>query len=312
MRSLTLLAAVSAIAIAAPAFAQDQTAPADTSMPAPAPMTPDAAMPADTAPQTAADPAPYAEDEPFSGLYVGAAGGYDVQGNDMDSSLLFDRDLDGRFGDTVFTSTGSNAFINSCHGQARGATAGLGCNKDRDGWAYYGRVGFDKQFGPFVVGVVGEFGKSEIRDYVSSFSSTPAAYVMQRNVKWEGGARLRAGYAANTTLFYGTGGAGYARIGHRFSTTNTLNDFDASGKRETFGLQAGGGIEQKLGRHFSVGLEYMYHSYVDDDYRVRVSQGAAPATNPFVLPPDTTGTDLKRSDDVFRWHSLRATAAFRF
>ena len=56
----------------------------------------------------------------------------------------------------------------------------------------------------------------------------------------------------------------------------------------------------------------MYHSYVDDDYRVLVTQGAAPATNPFVLPPNTAGTDLKRSDDVFRWQSIRATAAFRF
>ena len=39
---------------------------------------------------------------------------------------------------------------------------------------------------------------------------------------------------------------------------------------------------------------------------------SAPATNPFVLAPNTAGTDIRRSDDKFRWHSLRATAAFRF
>ncbi|MGK3919407.1 hypothetical protein ABI060_14310, partial [Enterococcus faecium] len=70
--------------------------------------------------------------------------------------------------------------------------------------------------------------------------------------------------------------------------------------------------EQKLGRNFSIGMEYMYHQYDDDAYRVRVTQGTAPATNPFVLAPNTTGTDLRRSDTKFRWHSLRATAAFRF
>lgn len=299
MRTIFTLLGASAIALATPAFAQDATMPADTS------------MPAATDPQVAA-PASLSEDEPFTGFYVGAAGGYDVQGNDTGSSLLVDRNLDGKFGDGLLTSTGANAFVQSCHGQARGATANLGCNKDKDGWAYYGRVGFDKQFGPFVLGAVGEFGKSEIRDSVSTFSSTPAAYVMTRKVNWEAGARLRAGYAANTTLFYGTGGAGYARIGRSFATTNTLNDFDSSGRRNQWGLQAGGGIEQKIGRNLSIGLEYLYHSYVDDDYRVLVSQGAAPATNPFVLAPNTTGTDLKRSDDVFRWHSIRATAAFRF
>ena len=34
--------------------------------------------------------------------------------------------------------------------------------------------------------------------------------------------------------------------------------------------------------------------------------------NPFVLAPNTTGTNFQRSDDKFRWHSMRATAAFRF
>ena len=46
----------------------------------------------------------------FSGIYVGAAGGYDVQPNDGGARLEFDRNLDGRFGDTVLTGTGANAF----------------------------------------------------------------------------------------------------------------------------------------------------------------------------------------------------------
>lgn len=255
-----------------------------------------------------------AEERPFEGAYVGAAGGYDVQPNDVGSSILFDRNLDGGFGDGVTTAAGANAFSTGfCNGRGRAATrAAGGCANDKDGAAYYARVGADTQRGNIVVGFVGEFGKSDITDSVTAFSTTPANYVMTREIDWEASIRGRAGYAAGTTLFYGTFGAGYARIERSFTTTNSANAFAGSGKQNQFGITGGGGVEQKLGRNFSVGLEYMYHQYQDDDYRVRVSRGTAPATNPFVLAPNTTGTDFKRSDDKFRWHSLRATAAFRF
>lgn len=250
---------------------------------------------------------------PFSGVYVGGSVGYDAQPNDVGSGILFDRNLDGVFGDTVRTAAGANAFSPGfCKGAARGNAPAAGCRNDKDGVAYYGRVGADYQRGPIVIGAVGEFGKSEINDSVSAFSTTPASYTMTRKIDWEGSARGRIGYAANTTLFYGTFGGGYARIARSFSTTNTANAFTESGKRQQFGILGGGGIEQKISPHLSFGLEYMYHQYQDGDYRVRASAGSAPATNPFILAPNTTGTDFRRSDSYFRWHSMRATAAFRF
>jgi outer membrane immunogenic protein len=56
----------------------------------------------------------------------------------------------------------------------------------------------------------------------------------------------------------------------------------------------------------------MYHQYRDDDFRVRA---AGPAGTPFTNGANggtTNGTDFRRSDEMFRWHSVRATAAFRF
>lgn len=266
----------------------------------------------------------------FNGLYVGAAGGYDVQSSDG-GSILFDRNLDGRFGDSVLTAAGANAFSPGfCNGRAVSANApgrqspanlavpaGQGCVNDKDGWAYYGRVGIDQQMGAFVVGVVGEFGKSEITDSVSAFSTTPANYVMTRSIDWEAGIRARAGFTPNDqTLFYGTFGPGYARIDRSFSSSQSTNTFTGRGKRNQFGIQGGGGVEQKLGNNFSIGLEYLYHQYQDDEYRVRAAGGptVAPFT-PFTNPNNggtTTGTDFRRSDTKFNWHSIRATAAFRF
>lgn len=259
-------------------------------------------------------------DRPFSGVYIGAAGGYDVQPNDVGSSILFDRNGDGNFSDSVNTITGANAFSPGfCNGSARTGVAASGCRNDDDGWAYYGRAGFDAQRGNIVVGLVGEFGKTEITDSTSGFSTTPASYTMARKVKWEGSVRGRAGYAINTTLFYGTFGAGYAKIDNLFFTTNTANAFAATGSKNQWGILGGGGIEQKLTKHISIGMEYMYHQYQDNDARVRVTAGTALAgspillaNNPFLIAPNTSGTTLRRSDDYFRWHSLRGTVSFRF
>lgn len=254
----------------------------------------------------------------FSGIYVGAAGGYDAQPNDGSASIQFDRNLDGTFGDTVLTGAGANAFAPGfCGGRAQAAqgprNGGPGCAKDRDDWSYYARIGLDHQSGPVVYGVVGEFGRTHIRDSVTGFSSTPANYVMSREVDWEAAVRARAGLTPNdSTLFYGTFGPSLARIDSSFSSSQSTNTFTGRGDKNVFGFQGGGGVEQRFGDHFSVGLEYVYHQYQDNDYRVRA---AGPAATPFTNAANggtTDGTDFRRSDDKFRWHSLRATAAFRF
>lgn len=253
-------------------------------------------------------------DKPFDGLYVAASGGYDVQGSDIGSGLKFDRNGDGNFNDAVLTSTGANAFSPGfCKGRARDATTSTGCENDRNKASYYGRVGYDRQMGSIVVGVVGEFGKTEIVDYASAYSTTPANYVFSRKVDWEASARLRVGYALENGLFYATGGGGYTRINHGFTTTNTANAFSTLlDDRDRKGFIVGGGVEYRIRKNISIGMEYTYHDYKDDDYLVRVTRGSAPATNPFVLAPQTAGTTLARTDDDFRWHSLRGVIGFHF
>ena len=252
------------------------------------------------------------DEKPFAGVYVGAAVGYAFQPSDAGERLLFDRGFTGNYNQNVTTAAGANAFSPGfCNGTAR-ATANVGCSNDRDGLDYAGRVGFDLQRGHVVLGVVGEGGKSRIRDAVSGFSTTPAYYTLTRYVQYEGSVRARAGYALDTTLFYGTAGGGYVKLRDRFTTNNTANAFATRGDDTIFGVLLGGGVEQKITKHISFGMEYMFHRYKDDDFRVRVTQGTAPATNPFVLAPNTAGTDIRRNFNYFRWHSIRGTLAYRF
>ncbi len=253
--------------------------------------------------------------DPFTGVYIGGSVGIAAQPNDIGSSILFDRDRNGSFGDTVVTAAGANAFSPGfCNGAAVGNTPEQGCTNDKDDIEYMGRIGFDKQMGHLVVGVIGEFGRSEIVDSVSAFSTTPASYTMTRSLRFNGSARLRAGItpgSMRSTLFYATGGGAYGRVRNYFATTNTANSFATNGSHDAFGFAGGGGVEQKLGKNFSVGLEYLYTELTDNKARVAVGPGTAAATNPFLLA-GAGGTDFRRSDDKFRWHSLRVTAAFRF
>jgi outer membrane immunogenic protein len=277
MKNLSLLAAVSASALAMPAMAQDGR---DTT-------------------------------QDFNGPYISIVGGGTLQGSDRGETLVFDTNRDGTYGDQVTTSGGANAFSPGfCNGAATG-TANLGCRNDKDGPEYYGRLGFDKRMGNFVLGAVVEGGRSHARDSVSGFSTTPASYTMSREADYQAGARLRAGYTpGGGALFYVTGGGAYARLDNKFTTSNTANSFGDNGKTNGWGYAAGGGAEVMVTNNISVGLEYLYTDLKDKDYVVNVGAGTAPPTNPFLL--NGGGTDIQRSNAHFRTHSVRGAISYRF
>jgi outer membrane immunogenic protein len=247
----------------------------------------------------------------WSGVYVGGRIGYAVQRSDDDETILFDTDLNGSFGDTVTTGTGANAFSPGfCGGAAQGSTPGGGCRDDEDGIDVAVQAGIDRQFGNIVLGAVAEYGRSDISDSVAAFSTTPAQYTFTRRLRDNAALRARAGLAMGRTLVYGTGGIAWGRIRNSFDTSNTANTFANSGNDDAWGYRIGAGVEQRVGRNFSIGLQYLYTSLKDEDFRVRAA-GPAPATNPFIRT-NPNGTDFARSGDRFNNHSLGLTANFRF
>ncbi|WP_159983519.1 MULTISPECIES: outer membrane protein [unclassified Novosphingobium] len=260
-----------------------------------------------------AAPASGGRDSHFDGPYIQGFGGYSVQNQDSSESLKFDTDGDGKYNNSVNTAAGANAFSPGfCSGKANGATPAAGCRQDRDGAEYGVRIGYDRRMGNMVIGGLIEGSKSEAKDAVSGYSTTPASYAIQREMDYSVTARLRAGYTpGGGALFYVTGGGGMAKLDHTFTTTNTANSFDPErNNKMVWGWQAGGGTEIMLTDHMSLGLEYLYNRYSDNKYNVVVGQGTAPATNPFLL--DSGSTRIKGGDKNFDYHSLRATVGFQF
>jgi outer membrane immunogenic protein len=248
----------------------------------------------------------------WTGPYVGGQIGYGFQPKDANEAIRFDNNLDGTFGDTVRTAAGANAFSPGfCGGSSMTPTPGQGCRQDKDGVDWKVHAGYDRQFGPFVVGLVGEYGRATIRDSVTAFSTTPASYTMTRSLKDNAAIRARAGYAFGQTLIYGTGGGAWGKVKNSFTSTNVANAFSDNGNEDAWGYRVGGGIEQKVAPNFSIGAQYLFTSLKTNDYVVRAARGTSPATNPFVLV-NANGTDFQRTGTKFNSHVIGVTSSYRF
>jgi len=261
-------------------------------------------------------PAAFAQDKDWTGLYVGGSLGYSFKADD--EAIVFDTDLDGQFDDTVLTSSLTNAFSPGfCNGAALGSTPAAGCRASNGNINMSARVGFDLQLGNWVVGALADYSNVHIGDDVTGFSSAPAAsYTFTRDLNSLSSARLRGGWATESSLLYATAGWAWGDMDHSFTTTNTVNTFTTSDDSEVDGLQVGLGFEQKLepiwllGSGWTMGVEYLWTSLDDGDYPVHAGQGTAPASNPFVIV-NTGGTDMERTKDVFEYSTVGMTLNWR-
>lgn len=250
----------------------------------------------------------------WSGGYVGIYGGYGQANDQDDERLRFDRNLDGNFGDTVRTAAGADAFSpGSCGGSANTGVFADGCDDDFDAVEAGVRAGWDFQFGSFVLGALVEYSGVSAEDSVTSYSSTPASYTFERKLENLAAVRARLGYAMGPALFYGTAGGASGEMSNQFFSSNGVNSFDATvNDDEADGYQAGGGIEYRLAGNLTLTGEYIYTSLEAPDFTIRVGRGIAPANNPFVLTPNTTGTDIIRSNSRFGLHAVRIGMNYRF
>jgi outer membrane immunogenic protein len=242
----------------------------------------------------------------WTGFYVGVQGGY-AFGNDEDDELEFDTDGDGDFDDTVFVG-GADAFPDFESESDNGFTAGV-------------KLGYDQQFGSFVLGGVVDLNYLDLEEETTGTSVTPADYTFHRELDWLATARLRAGVAFDRVLVYGTGGFAYGGIDQSFSTDSGANLVGGDDNGElppdrrqsldgdddnAWGYTVGAGVEALVTERVSVGLEYLYTSLDADQQTVTFDSG------PFAAGPGGE-TDIRSTgDDNFDFHTVRATASFRF
>ena len=257
---------------------------------------------------SAAAGAAQAQDADYSGFYVGGfVGGAHPAFND-DETIRFDRNLDGEYNGS------GDAFPNFNPGfggnRARGVDPGDGFIDDESDPIAGLRVGYDMQMGPWVIGGLAEYEVNNVQDNVSAFSTTPANYILTRELDNVAAVRARVGYTWRQFLPYVTAGVARADVEHSFGTSNGVNTFTptSTSTESLDGYQLGGGVETRVG-NVSLGLEYLFTRLDDEAYAVRVSGG--PAGNPFTAV-NASGTDLSRSEENFDNHAVRATAAFRF
>lgn len=165
---------------------------------------------------------------------------------------------------------------------------------DRDaGITGGGFAGYQRQLKNVVIGIEGDF--TPLRRTISAAQTqtlpptalTPSTTIAARrdvrlDDRWS--ARLRLGYAAGKTLFYATGG--YARTRARVTARDSFSNpgglaalgvcgggntpcqfssgpegpvvTTSSASRALSGWTAGGGIERKIGKSLSIGIEYRH------------------------------------------------------
>jgi opacity protein-like surface antigen len=213
-----------------------------------------------------------------------------------------------------FRRAGADAFSPGfCDSLPQSATAADGCRGEDGGIEVGLRAGYDWSLGGFLVGGLVEWSHQDLSDSVTGFSSAPAAYSFTREVDNIWAVRARVGAAIGPVLAYATGGYAYGDVARRFTTTNDVNSFADNDANDdaAHGYQAGGGVETMVSDSFSMGIEYLYTAFDDEDFIVRAGPGDADPTNPFLLV-DPTGTDIRRSADDLELHTVRITGSYRF
>jgi outer membrane immunogenic protein len=166
----------------------------------------------------------------WAGLFVGGTFGYGIGRNDSTF---------------IVPATNAEAFFLS----PRGFDGG-------------GIVGYNWQFGSWVLGLDGDFQGSTGSGYLTcvNLCSGAGATTIDQKLSWFGTVRGRLGYAIGPALFYATGGAAFGEIKEDIAQTAAAASFSHSQS----GFAVGGGIENKLdlfgllGPNWTTRTEYLY------------------------------------------------------
>ncbi|HRY07903.1 MAG TPA: porin family protein [Hyphomicrobiaceae bacterium] len=145
--------------------------------------------------------------------------------------------------------SGDSTFVNN------GTVAGDLSSVDPDGWFGGGQLGYNAQFGNFVLGVEGDFQGTGV-DGSKLDNIGPVAFRTSNDMNWFSTLRARAGFAADRVLIYATGGVAWADVDFSLYDFSTATRF--SGGDTLTGYTIGGGVEWALANNWTFKGEYLY------------------------------------------------------
>jgi outer membrane immunogenic protein len=133
-----------------------------------------------------------------------------------------------------------------------GTNAGI--SRKLNGTSVFGGVqaGYNFQSGPWVYGLEADIGYGR-----PSKTKAFGANTMKIEEGVSGTARVRAGYAVDRALVYGTGGLAWAN----FDTTVSNGVLTEKADRTRAGWVVGGGVEYAVTNNVSVKGEYLYENF---------------------------------------------------
>ena len=173
-----------------------------------------------------------------------------------------------------------------------------------------GQIGYNWQFGSWLLGAEADWQWSDQRDTLATTannflaSTITVAYTDEVRIKALGTARGRVGWAQDNWLWYVTGGVAWAKIESNYVVNSYFAGTSASPTMASFattktGWTIGGGVETALsGTNWSTKLEYLY-----------VDLGSTTNVLPFTY---ATGSRTLTSSNNIHDHIIRGGINYRF
>ena len=198
-------------------------------------------------------PTGFAQDANFKGFYIGGNVGGAFGTSNATTSTVYDPSPAGYFPSSPVDDVNNNGLQ---HLSPSGVSGG-------------GQAGYNIQSGHFVLGAVVDFGAMNLSD--SKSITVPytgyvgISFTIAQSVKtsWLFTARPRAGYAAGRVLVYGTAGLAVTNLNYQAVFTDDQGPATENGgvKSSRSGWTAGGGLEYRLKKRWSLQGEYLYAGF---------------------------------------------------
>ncbi len=154
----------------------------------------------------------------------------------------------------VFTWTGFYVGANAGYGFGQVDSTNLGVigrYDDPDGFVGGAQLGYNLQFGQFVVGLETDFQGADLKSRTAPVAAGVSA---SNELNYFGTVRGRVGFAIDRFLPYVTGGFAYGQVKNKITTP--VGAF--SNDNTQYGWTLGGGLEYAFTNNWTAKIEYLY------------------------------------------------------